>query len=167
MTSLPFLQGYPPEILNRAQGLLERGELLGRVTQRYPEAHQVHSNKELFRYVQELKARHMKTAAPLAKVTYDSHLHSVHNALGLHVTSAVVHGSRLRKRRELRVAALFKDVPAAFLRMIVIHELAHMKHSDHDRAFYKLCCFMEPEYHQLELDLRLYLTALDSSAACD
>jgi predicted metal-dependent hydrolase len=30
-------------------------------------------------------------------------------------------------------------------------------------AFYKLCCRMEPEYHQFEFDLRLYFTLLELS----
>ncbi|HBI71033.1 MAG TPA: metal-dependent hydrolase, partial [Massilia sp.] len=41
------------------------------------------------------------------------------------------------------------------------HELAHLKEKDHDKAFYKLCCWMEPQYHQFELDLRLYLTHME------
>jgi len=43
--------------------------------------------------------------------------------------------------------------------MIVVHELAHLKESEHDKAFYALCLHMEPSYHQLEFDLRLWLTA--------
>ena len=42
--------------------------------------------------------------------------------------------------------------------MIVVHELAHLKHADHDKAFYQLCTHMLPDYHQLEFDVRLYLT---------
>ncbi|MEG1055538.1 MAG: metal-dependent hydrolase, partial [Janthinobacterium sp.] len=33
----------------------------------------------------------------------------------------------------------------------------------HDKAFYKLCTYMEPQYHQYEFDVRLYLTQLDLS----
>jgi len=61
----------------------------------------------------------------------------------------------------VRVAGLFKDVAPEFLRMIVVHEMAHMKHADHSRDFYMLCTFMEPEHHRLELDLRLLLTVED------
>jgi predicted metal-dependent hydrolase len=42
--------------------------------------------------------------------------------------------------------------------MIVVHELAHLKEHDHNKAFYQLCTYMLPDYHQLELDLRVYLT---------
>jgi len=39
-----------------------------------------------------------------------------------------------------------------------VHELAHLKERAHDKAFYALCQHMAPDYHQLEFDLRLYLT---------
>jgi predicted metal-dependent hydrolase len=42
--------------------------------------------------------------------------------------------------------------------MIVTHELAHLKIKEHNKAFYNLCKHIEPEYHQLEFDLRIYLT---------
>jgi predicted metal-dependent hydrolase len=45
--------------------------------------------------------------------------------------------------------------------MIVVHELAHLKEKEHNKAFYSLCEHMEPDYHQLEFDLRLYLTHLE------
>jgi len=46
----------------------------------------------------------------------------------------------------------------------VVHELAHLKEREHDKAFYQLCQHMAPDYHQLEFDLRLYLTQLDLEA---
>jgi predicted metal-dependent hydrolase len=45
--------------------------------------------------------------------------------------------------------------------MIVVHELAHLKERSHDKAFYALCRHMEPAYHQLEFDTRLWLTAIE------
>ena len=45
--------------------------------------------------------------------------------------------------------------------MIVVHELAHLKEREHGRAFYVLCRRMEPDYRQLEFDVRLWLTALE------
>ena len=60
---------------------------------------------------------------------------------------------------EIRIASLFREAPADFLRMIVVHELAHLKEPAHDKAFYALCQHMAPDYHQLEFDLRLWLTA--------
>jgi predicted metal-dependent hydrolase len=45
--------------------------------------------------------------------------------------------------------------------MIVVHELAHLKEKEHNKAFYNLCTHMEPEYHQLEFEMRLYLTHVE------
>ena len=75
-----------------------------------------------------------------------------------------VQGGNLKAKREFRIASLFKQAPAPFLKMIVVHELAHLKEAEHGRAFYQLCTHMEPDYHQLEFDLRLYLTHLEMGA---
>ena len=48
-----------------------------------------------------------------------------------------------------------------FLKMITVHELSHLKEKNHNKAFYNLCLSMEPDYHQIEFDLRLYLTHVD------
>ncbi len=85
----------------------------------------------------------------------------LHHALGLHSFISRVQGSKLKAKHEIRVDSIFKRVPLAFLKMIVVHELAHLKEKDHNKAFYKLCEYMEPDYHQLELDLRLYLTYVE------
>ena len=159
MSDLSYLTGYPAELLERARELLIAGELGPRLAARYPERHEVRTNRDLQAYVQSAKARWMKNAPPLGQVLFDDRLHVVHGALGLHTTTTRVHGAKLRKKREVRVASLFKETPPEFLHAIVVHELAHMKHTDHDRDFYRLCEHMEPDYHQLELDLRLYLTA--------
>ena len=70
-------------------------------------------------------------------------------------------GGQLKAKREIRIASLFREAPAPFLRMIVVHELAHLKEREHDKAFSALCRHMEPAYHQLEFDVRLWLTSLE------
>ena len=155
---LKYLQGYPPELLAQVQGLVDAGRLAALVAQRHPEPHAVRTERALYDYVCELKARHLRSAPPLAKVAYDPRLHIVKNALGTHSAVSRVQGGQLKAKREIRIAALFKDAPADFLRMIVVHELAHLKQREHDKAFYALCQHMEPDYHQLEFDLRLWLT---------
>ena len=67
-------------------------------------------------------------------------------------------GGKLQAKREIRISALFREGPLQFLRMIVVHELAHLRQREHDKAFYQLCLHMEPHYHQYEFDLRAYLT---------
>jgi len=161
----PYLRGYPPELLQQVRALIEAGRLAETVAQRHPEAHEVRTERALYDYVNDLKSRHMRSAPPIAKVAYDPKLHIVRNALGTHSAVSRVQGVRLKAKREIRIATLFREAPADFLRMIVVHELAHLKERDHDKAFYALCLHMEPHYHQLEFDLRLWLTAQELTQA--
>ena len=158
---MKYLQGYPPELLAQARQLIEQGRLGASLAQRYPQGHEVRTDRALLDYVAALKSRYLRNAEPLSKVAYDNRLHVVHNALGTHTTVSRVQGTRLKAKREIRVASVFKQAPAPFLKMIVVHELAHLKQRAHDKAFYALCTHMEPAYHQLEFDLRLWLTALE------
>jgi predicted metal-dependent hydrolase len=162
---LPYLRGYPPELLLQVRELIEAGRLARTVADRHPEAHDVRTERALYDYVSELKSSYMRSAPPLAKVIYCPTLHIVRNALGTHSAVSRVQGGRLKAKREIRIAALFKEAPADFLRMIVVHELAHLKEREHDKAFYALCLHMEPDYHRLELDLRLWLTARELAKA--
>jgi UTP pyrophosphatase len=161
VAELRYLAGYAPPLLEKVQALLAQGRLRASVVQRYPELHTVRNDGALLDYVGELKARHMKSAPPLSKVAYDNRLHIVHNALGTHTAVSRVQGNQLKAKREIRIASLFKDAPAAFLRMIVVHELAHLREREHGKAFYALCQHLEGDYHQLEFDTRLWLTALE------
>lgn len=162
---MKYLLGYPPALIEQARQLLERGELGPLLARKYPEAHEVRSDKALFDYTQDLKQRYLRNADPLARVCYDAKLKVVQHALGTHTRAITVHGSRLKARREIRVATLFREAPADFLRMIVVHELAHLRELEHNKAFYQLCQHMEPAYGQLEFDLRLWLTFRESAAA--
>jgi predicted metal-dependent hydrolase len=156
---LPYLQGYPQEVLVQVREAIMAGRLAQAVARRHPDAHDVRTERALYDYVNELKSSHMRSAPPLAKVAYDPTLHIMRNVLGTHTTVSRIQGSRLKAKREIRIATLFKEAPADFLRMIVVHELAHLKEREHGKAFYALCLHMEPDYHQLEFDLRLWLTA--------
>ena len=162
---MKYLLGYPAELREQAQSLLSQGRLLDSVLRRYPEAHAVRSESALYDYVNTLKQQHLRNAPPISKVAYDPRLQLVAQALGTHTAVSRVQGTRLKAKREIRVASLFKDAPAAFLKMIVVHELAHLKEREHDNAFYALCTYMEPQYHRLEFDTRLWLTALETQAA--
>jgi UTP pyrophosphatase len=158
---LPYLRGYAPALLAQATKLLAERQLRARVLSRYPRAHDVRTDRALYDYAAALKAQHLRNAEPLSKVVYDNKLHIVRNALGTHAAVSRVQGSRLKAKREIRIASLFKDAPAEFLTLIVVHELAHLKVREHDKAFYALCTHMAPDYHQIEFDLRLWLTATE------
>ena len=167
MDPLRYLHGYPPELLQQVQQLLAEHRVLPLLAQRYPDQHDVRSDRALYDYVNEHKRQYLRHAGPLARVAYDSKLHVVHRALGIQTTAQRVQGKNLRTKREIRVASVFQEAPAAFLRMIVVHELAHLKERDHDQAFYALCTHMEPDYHQLEFDVRLWLCAREKATADD
>jgi predicted metal-dependent hydrolase len=168
---LKYLQGYPPETLAQVGKLMAEDRVGTWLQAKYTKAHEVRTDKALFSYVQTLRSEHLRGADPLSKVLFDNKLHVVNNALGTHTTVSRVQGNKLKAKREIRVASLFKTVPDEFLRMITVHELAHMKERAHDKAFYQLCTYMEPRYHQLEFEVRVYLTHLERSSqalwSCD
>ena len=158
---LKYLQGYGADTLAQVAKLVA-GEGLGDwLLKRYPSGHGIRTDKALFEYVQDLKQAHLRGAEPLNKVAFDSKLQVVAHALGTHTTISRVQGNKLKAKREIRIASMFKDAPPEFLQMIAVHELAHIKEREHDKAFYKLCTYMAPNYHQLEFEVRLYLTHLD------
>ena len=164
-TALTYLRGYPLALLQQVQSLIDQGGLAQHVQQRFPASHAVRSERALYDYVLALKNDHLRSSPPLSKVVFDPKLHILHNALGTHTAISRVQGTQLKAKREIRIASLFKEAPAAFLKMIVVHELAHLKVRDHGKAFYALCEHMEPDYHALELGTRLWLTALEKGAA--
>ncbi len=159
-TALKFLHGYPSETREQVQQMLDGGRIGPWLLRKYPSAHGIRTDRALYDYVQMLKAEYLRGAETLSKVAFDSKLQVVQHALGTHTTVSRVQGSKLKAKREIRIASLFKDGPPEFLRMIVVHELAHLRSSAHDKPFYQLCAYMEPSYHQLEFELRLYLTHL-------
>ena len=158
MDDLKYLAGYPQHVLSRVRELIAQDRLGALLADRYGQGHAVRTDGQLREYVQALKDRHLRMAPPLAKIIYDGKLQVMKQALGTHTAISRVQGSRLKASREIRIASLFRDAPADFLRMIVVHELAHLREGEHNKAFYQLCSHMAPDYHQLEFDLRLYLT---------
>ncbi len=158
MTTLRYLAGYPASLQQQVQDLLVRQQLGDYLARRYPDRHDIQTDKALYQYVQALRQAHMKNAAGIDKVGYDSKLDVVHHALGLHTAVSRNHGGRLRARKEIRIASVFREAAPEFLRMIVVHELAHLREQEHNKAFYQLCEHMQPGYHQFEFDLRVFLT---------
>ncbi|MDP3699985.1 MAG: DUF45 domain-containing protein [Hylemonella sp.] len=164
---MKYLSGYPEPVLAQVRHLLAQDRLGESLRSRYPQRHDIRSDRALFDYVQGLKAEYLRSAEPLNKVCFDSKLHVIQHALGTHTSISRVQGSKLKTKREIRIATLFKDVPPEFLKMIAVHELAHLREKAHDKAFYQLCVHMEPSYHQYEFDLRLYLTQLEIAGRMD
>lgn len=158
---MKYLVGYPETIQASARQLIEQNRLGDMLLERYRTAHDIRTDKALYDYVFELKNRFMRNAAPINKIAFDNRIKIIEHALGQHTRISRVQGGKLKTNREIRIASLFREVPPEFLRMIAVHELAHLKETDHGKAFYQLCLRMEPEYHRYELDLRLYLTHVE------
>lgn len=160
-----YLAQYPPSVIKQVNALVQQDQLADFLLKRHPNRHDISNDEFLRDYVMALKNQYMKKSPALSKVIYDSKLHVVHNALGLHSYVSRVQGGKLKSKNEIRVAAVFKKAPIDFLNMIVVHELAHLKEKEHNKAFYRLCEHMLPAYHQLEFEMRLYLVQLELSGS--
>jgi len=156
-TPLKFLQHYPVALQEKIRQLQSKNMLGDYITQRYPQPHLIQTDKALYQYSNDIKQEYLRNAPLLDKVHYDNRLSIDHHALGLNTAISRVQGGKLKAQKEIRISSFFKASPAEFLRMIVVHELAHLKEHNHDKAFYQLCQYMEPSYHQLEFDCRVYL----------
>lgn len=165
MKELIYLQHYGSELLEKVAHLMKAEGIAAYLKRKYPHAHGYGTDAALHDFVHALKQSHLKNAPPLRSVRYDGKIESLHGALGTHHYTPRLQGSKVKVTNEIRIASLFKQCPEAFLRMIVVHELAHFREKEHNKAFYRLCTHIEPAYHQLEFDLRLYLTHLRQEPA--
>ncbi|MDP3540116.1 MAG: DUF45 domain-containing protein [Azonexus sp.] len=155
-----YLAGYPATLVEPVRHLIAQDRLGEVLLKKYPLAHDVRTDKALYDYVLALKGEFMRNVGQVSKVIFDSKLQVIRQALGMHTSISRVQGTKLKSKREIRVATVFREMPPEFLRMIVVHELAHLKEGAHDKAFYQLCQHMEQDYHQLEFDVRVYLSHL-------
>ena len=152
-----YLAGYPAEVQAQVRAAVTEGRLAAQLQRRYPDAQPVQSDGALYEYVQALKQRHLRSSPPIHKVLWQNKMDVLQNVLGLHTSISRVQGGRLKAKAEIRIAGLFKGLAPEFLEMVVVHELAHLRERDHNKAFYQLCEHMLPDYHQVEFDLRLLL----------
>ena len=159
--NLKYLAGYPEKITGQVNQLISENRLGSFLLKKYPSAHDIVTEKGLYDFAVEIKNEFLRKSQPLSKATYDGRINVILNALGTHTYVSRVQGAKLKAKNEIRIASLFRHAPLEFLKMIVVHELAHFKEKEHNKAFYQLCEYMEPAYHQLEFDLRIYLTHLD------
>ena len=161
MIKLKYLAGYSETVMDQVHKLINNKKLGEVLLKKYPLSHDIRTDKALYGYVMSIKNQFLRQSSPLSKIIYDDKIDVLHQALGLHSFVSRVQGNNLKSKNEIRIGAVFKKCPIEFLKMIVVHELAHLKEKEHNKSFYKLCEYMEPEYYQLEFDMRLYLTYLD------
>lgn len=74
-------------------------------------------------------------------------MHVIDNALGQHQFVSRVQGSKLKRNNEIKVSAILKTLAEPLLRVVVVHELAHLREKEHNKGFYQLCQHMEANYH--------------------
>lgn len=161
MKPLKYLAGYSANITEQVQTLISTHKLAELLLKKYPITHDIRTDKALYSYTVNIKNHFLRQSGPLGKVIYDDKIDALHQALGLHTFVSRVQGGNLKAKNEIRIGSVFKTAPLGFLKMIVVHELAHIREKQHNKAFYNLCQHMEADYHQLEFDMRLYLTYLD------
>lgn len=123
MPALKYLSAYSEQTQQQVSQLLAQNKLGEVLLKRYSKAHDVRTDKALYNYVQDLREEHLRNAEPINKVEYDSKIHVINHALGLHTSISRVQGGKLKAKHEIRVATMFKEVPLEFLRMIAVHEL--------------------------------------------
>lgn len=161
MTISKYFKGYPEEIISKVSLLVDSNNLKSYLLGKYPNGHSIKSDKLLFEFTNNIKNDFMKKAPQLSKVIFEKHKDIIQNALGNHTFISRSHGGKLKSKHEIRVSSVLKEAPEEMLTMLVVHELAHFKEKDHNKAFYNLCSHMQEDYHQVEFDLRLYLLLLD------
>jgi len=158
---LKYLSTYSSTVQKQVQQMVDKNTLEKYLLHKYPSGHNVTNDKSLRYYVMDIKNKYLKKSSPLSQIKFDDRIHVINNALGLHTYVSRVQGNKLKSKNEIRIGSLFKKGPEPFLSMITVHELAHLKEKNHNKAFYKLCQYMMRDYHQVELDLRIYLTQIE------
>ncbi len=59
-SSLKYIAGYPQNLIEQVSSLIESGRFVTWFDKRYPERHQIQSEKALFDYTMDIKQRYMK-----------------------------------------------------------------------------------------------------------
>lgn len=147
MDSLNYLISYPESIRQQIATLIKQKKLGDWLLSLYPTPHEYTTDKMLYHFTNQLKNGYMKNAQQVSKICYDNKIHVIKHALGMHTAISRVQGEKLKAKAEIRIANVFKLSAKPLLRMIVVHELAHLKEKNHNKIFYNLCCHMEPNYH--------------------
>ena len=161
MSANKYFLHYPENIQTQVMQLINSNKVKAYLKNKYPNPHNINSDKTLYQYAIDLKQQYLRNTPQISKAVYVKNKDLIQNALGTHSFVSRNHGGKLKSKHEIRIAQSLKSAPDEMLKMLVVHELAHFKEKEHNRAFYKLCEHMQPQYHQVELDMRLFLVLLD------
>lgn len=154
---LAFLDEYPDKVQNKIRTIIEEDKLEAYLEDLYPEKHKINTDKALFEYVQDLRKKYMKKAAPAHKVVFEDKNETIFNALGDNINDLILFDNGHKIKNVIRIAEFYQNAPVELFHMVVVHELAHIKEREHDNNFFRLCKHMDGDYDQHEFDLRLYL----------
>jgi len=145
-----WLNGYPYEIVSRAKQLVANNELGPYLIKKYPVAHDIRTDRELYNYAVRLQKEFMHSSPPILSVAYRPMV----DPDGWAIYYPLI--------RDIKVSPVFRRAPIEFLRLLLLHELGHIEEEGHDEAFYRLHASMVPDYVQLHLDINLYMLHLDT-----
>ena len=157
---MKYISHYPKHLQDQVQKLIDTNKLKDYILSKYPKTHSFTNDKMLYDYTMDLKNDYFKKFQ-ISKVVYDGKINVINNALGLHTFISRIQGNKLKAKNEIRIATIFKNSAEEFLKMIIVHELSHLKEKEHNKAFYDMCSYVMPNYHQVEFDLRVYLLYID------
>ena len=107
MTVLRYLQAYPAHLQAQVRQMIDSDRLGEYLRRRYPDRHDVQSDKALYGYAQDLRQQYLRSAPNLDKVLFDNRLDLTHRALGLNTAVSRVQGGKLKAKKEIRIASLF------------------------------------------------------------
>jgi predicted metal-dependent hydrolase len=147
MHELKYMAGYSEKLTGQVSLLISENRLGSVLLKKYSSTHDIRTEKALYDFTVGIKNEYLRKSQPLSKVIYDGRINVIQHALGTHTFISRVQGAKLKAKNEIRIASVFKHTPLEFLKMIVVHELAHLKEKEHNKAFYQLCEYMEPAYH--------------------
>jgi len=99
MTELRYLQAYPPHLQEQVRQLIASDRLGAYLQRRYPDRHDVQSDKALYGYAQALRQQYLRSAPGLDKVLFDNRLDLTHRALGLNTAVSRVQGGKLKAKK--------------------------------------------------------------------
>src|SRR5690606_19843806 len=121
------------ETLQQVKEVIDSGRLGDILLKKYPKAHEIRTDKQLYDYATDLKSRYLGKVQPLNRVTYDSKIKVIQHALGQHQYITKVHGKKTKTVNEIKISSVFKNTPEPFLKMITAHELAHFREKEHNK----------------------------------
>ncbi len=91
---------------------------------------------------------------------YDNRIHVLKNALGLHTAVSGVQGGELKAKAEIHRRCCVSRHAELVSRLIVVHELAHLKEKEHNKAFSSCAAIWSRSPTSLSSTHRLWLTRL-------